>query len=122
MNVVVFEGIDMIKMTIQMNDEKLKKQKDYTPEKVYSALDRIFKQKGMERVVTNEGIEYCGHNKPTDFGCFGQIMLGLKKQSWFMDNAAKWLLCSNDDVDDPNDFSEEDLLAHYKKQFAIGGR
>ena len=112
----------MIKMIIKMNDERIKTQNEYTPEKVYSTLDRIFEQNGMDRIVTNKGVEYCGHDKPTDFGYFGQIMIGLKKQPWFMDNATTWLFCNNDDVDDPNDFSEEDLLVHYGKQVAFSGR
>lgn len=112
----------MIKMIIKMNDDRLRQQNEYTPDKVYSTLDRIFEQKGMERIETNKGVEYRGHDKPTDFGHFGQIMIGLKKQSWFMDNASTWLFCNNDDVDDPSDFSEEDLLAHYKRKFAPNGR
>jgi len=103
----------MIKMIIKMNDDKLNTQTEYSAQKVYSALDRIFEKNGMERIDTNKGIEYCGHDNPSDFGLFGQIMTGLKKQSWFMDNAVTWLFCNNDDVDDPNDFSEEDLLVHY---------
>ena len=57
--------------------------------------------------------EYLGNERPTDFGYFGQIMLGLKNQAWFMDNATTWLLCSNDDADDPKKFNKEDLLKHY---------
>lgn len=33
-----------------------------------------------------------------------------------MDNANTWLYCNSDDSDDPNDFNEEDLLAHYGKK------
>ena len=40
-------------------------------------------------------------------------MLGLKEQSWFMDNAKTWLYCNSDDSDDPSEFNEEDLLVHY---------
>ena len=29
------------------------------------------------------------------------------------DNACMWLYCNSDDFDDPEDFIEEDLLAHY---------
>ena len=112
----------MIKMIIKMNDERLKNQTEYTSDRVYSALDRMFENKGMERIDTNEGIEYRGHDNPTDFGQFGQIMIGLKKQSWFMDNASMWLFCNNDDVDDPNDFSKEDLLAHYGRKTIVAGR
>lgn len=32
----------MIKMIIKMNDERIKTQNEYPPEKVYSTLDRIF--------------------------------------------------------------------------------
>lgn len=109
----------MIKMIIKMDGERLAASKLYSPNKVYSALDRIFMQKGMDRFETEKGIEYCGHDKATDFGNFGQIMIGLKKQPWFMDNAVTWLFCSNGDVDDPGDFSEEDLLSHYKKETTV---
>lgn len=96
-----------------MDDDKIKKQGQYSVEQIYSALDRIFTEKGMQKLETNRGIEYLGHDKSADFALFGQIALGLKNQSWFMDNAKTWLLCSNDDVDNPEDFSEEDLLKHY---------
>ena len=35
----------MIKMIIKMNDDRLKNQTEYSPDRVYSALDRIFKKK-----------------------------------------------------------------------------
>ena len=108
----------MIKMIIKMNDDKISTG-EYSVERVYSALDRIFGSKGMDRVDTEQGIEYLGHDKPTDFAYFGKIMLGLKNQDWFMDNADKWLYCNNDDSDDPNEFNVEDLLVHYRaKAFA----
>lgn len=111
----------MIKMIIKMDENRINNNPEYTVEKVYSAIDRIFTQRGMDRIDTNSGIEYCGHEKPTDFAYFGKIMLGLKNQAWFMDNVTKWILCNSDDEDDPNDFSEEDLLAHYRgKAFARG--
>ena len=68
----------------------------------------------MKRIETENGIEYLGSERSTDFGYFGQIILGLKNQAWFLDNATTWLLCSNDDADDPNIFNEEDLLKHYE--------
>ena len=104
----------MIKMIIKMNDEKIAEQHDYAIEQVYSNIDRIFKSKGMEKKEIDGGMEYAGHELPTDFAYFGKIMIGLKKQPWFMDNASVWMFCSNDDSDDVNDFDEEDLLAHYK--------
>ena len=105
----------MIKMIIKMNEEKISASKEYTLDRIYGALDRIFSNKGMYRKDTDRGIEYAGHDRPTDFAYFGKIMLGLKEQSWFMDNAKTWLYCNSDDSDNPKDFNEEDLLVHYGK-------
>lgn len=106
----------MIKMIIKMDDDRIRSHAEYTLDKVYSALDRIFSQKGMKRTDTERGIEYKGLGSNSDFAHFGNIILGLKEKSWFMDNAATWLFCNSDDMDDPEDFSEEDLLMHYGKK------
>ena len=105
----------MIKMTIRMNEEKISTSSEYTVEHIYQALDSIFSKYGMDRTETDRGIEYVGHNRPTDFAYFGKIMLGLKEQPWFMDNVKTWLYCNSDDSDSPTDFNEEDLLVHYGK-------
>ncbi len=108
----------MIKMIIEMNEEKISSSTEYTVDKIYAALDRIFTGKGMDRYDTDRGIEYVGHERSTDFAYFGKIMLGLKEQAWFMDNAKTWLYCNSDDSDDPTEFNEEDLLVHYGRKVA----
>lgn len=45
--------------------------------------------------------------------------LEYKKQAGFPDNVAVWLLCGSDDPGSPEDFNEEDLLSHYKKQWGL---
>ena len=100
-----------------MNEDKIIASDEYSVDRINQVLDRIFSNKGMDRTDTERGIEYTGHNRPTDFAHFGKIMLGLKDQAWFMDNAKTWLYCNNDDSDNPADFNEEDLL-HYKKVVA----
>jgi hypothetical protein len=37
----------------------------------------------------------------------------LKDEEWFIDNLKSWLWFNSDDSADPNDFSIEDLKAHY---------
>ena len=66
-------------MTIRMNEEKISTSSEYTVEHIYQALDSIFSKYGMDRTETDRGIEYVGHNRPTDFAYFGKIMLGLKE-------------------------------------------
>ncbi len=109
----------MIKMIIKMNEVKIDMSSQYTSDRIYAALDRIFFERGMERVDSSLGIEYRGHERSSDFASFGKIMLGLKEQTWFMDNAIEWLFCSNDDSDDPRIFNEEDLLVHYGKKTVV---
>lgn len=103
----------MVKMIIKMDEESINSSKEYSIEAIYATMDKIFQKRDMEKILIDGGFEYCGKERPTDFGFFGQIVLGLKKQNWFMNNVKTWLLCTNDDVDNPKDFSEEDLLAYY---------
>lgn len=37
---------DMIKMIIQMDEEKISKSSEYSLEKIYSVIDDIFKKRG----------------------------------------------------------------------------
>lgn len=108
----------MIKMLIKMNDDKLSIEENLSA-RAYTALDRIFTTKGMERLDTDEGIEYIGHEKSTDFAQFAKIMIGLKNQKWFMDNVDKWLYLCSDDSDSPDDYNVEDLLEHYKEAISM---
>lgn len=100
----------MIKMIIKMDEGKIALLKEYSTDHVYKVLDNVFDQYGyhMEQVEGNR--EYRGTGDPRDFGRFGRIYNGLKKQQWFVQTVSTWLLCNSDDVDDPNDFSVEDLL------------
>ncbi len=102
----------MIKMIIKMNDEKILSENDYTLDRVYSGLDCIFARYGYSAEKVDGNLEYKGNCDPGDFGKFGHIYNGLRKQTWFYDNVDTWLLCNSDDVEDQNDFSVEDLL-HY---------
>ena len=105
----------MIKMIIQMDDDKLLQDPGLSRAQIEATLDRIFDQMGMTKAETKRGSEYCGHDHPSDFARFGRIMLGLKDQTWFMNNVKEWVFCNNDDSDDPEVFEEEDLLAHYTR-------
>ena len=102
----------MIKMIIRMNDNKIEIEKKYTLERVYAGLDRIFAGYGYSREDVDGNMEYKGNCDPRDFAKFGRIYNGLRKQEWFSENVSTCLLCNSDDVDDPEDFSLEDLV-HY---------
>ena len=56
---------------------------------------------------------YSGTGADTDYPNLGIILNGLKKQDWFVSNLSVWLLCTNEDSDDPGDFEEEDLVEYF---------
>ena len=103
----------MIKMIIKMDKDKIESNGQYSIESINEKIDGIFLRHGLNRFESGEDVEYRGSGKSTDFGNFTIILNGLRKQSWFMDNATRWILCNSDDSDDPNDFSEEDLLEYF---------
>ena len=99
-------------MIIKMNDDRIISDNKYTLDKVYNGLDRIFSQFGYSSEEVGGNLEFKGNGVPTDFGRFGRIYNGLRKQTWFISYADTWLLCNSDDVDDPEDYSVEDLLSY----------
>lgn len=106
----------MLKMTICMNDDKIKAEKKYHPDGIYGTINKIFSDMGFSRISdSSKSLVYCDNGQAKDFGRFGKIVNALKKQVWFMDNVSVWLLCDSDDSDNPDDFSEEDLLRRYKQ-------
>ena len=107
----------MLKMIIRLNEEKILNEKIYRLDGMYKAIHSAFKQMGFPRIYdTNNAIIYCDKGDSKDFAKFGRIINTLKKKDWFLDNALEWLLCDSDDADNPNDFSEEDLLLYYRQK------
>ena len=109
----------MIKMMIKIDENRIKAFNDYSPERIYAGLDKIFEKNGFHAEIVNGYREYKGNNDPADFGKFGRIYNGLRKQSWFMDNVQEWFLCNSDDVDNSDYFSVEDLLNYDGRRVGV---
>lgn len=111
----------MLKMIIRMDDDKINIEKKYRLDGIYRTIDSIFVKMGLPRMEDSSGsLVYRDNGHAKDYGRFGKIVNTLKKQAWFMDNVAVWLLCDSDDSDSPDDFNEEDLLNHYRQKQAMG--
>lgn len=107
----------MLKMVIRMDDNKINNEKKYRLDGIYTTIDNVFAQVGLSRIEDMSGsLVYRDNGHSKDYGRFGRIVNALKKQAWFMENVTEWLLCDNDDFDNPDDFNEEDLLCHYGKK------
>lgn len=113
----------MLKMLIRMDNDKINIEKKYKLEGIYTTIDNAFLKMGLPRIADTSGaLVYCDNGNAKDYGRFGKIVNTLKKQSWFMDNVVAWRMYDSDNSDTPDDFNEEDLLVHYKKQTMEGQR
>ena len=110
----------MLKLEIRLNRDKIRAEGRYAPDSLAQTLIRAFGKEQLDCTAEQDGtLVFTGRGRKKDYGCFGKLITALKKQAWFMDNVAVWLLCDSDDSDSPDDFNEEDLLNHYRQKQAM---
>lgn len=111
----------MLKMIIRMDENKINSEKKYHLDGIYRTIDGAFIQMGFSRIEDTPGsLVYRDSGDERDYRRLGKIVNTFKKQTWFMDHVAVWLLCDSDDSDSPDDFNVEDLLNHYRLVQAVG--
>lgn len=111
----------MLKMIIRMDDNKINIEKKYRLDGIYNAIDSVFGKMGLPRMEDSSGaLVYRDNGDAKDFGRFGRIVNTFKKQDWFMENVIVWQLCDSDGMEELADFSEEDLLLHYRQKKIMG--
>jgi hypothetical protein len=104
----------MIKMQIKIDDDKIRREKKYSPEKIQDAIDRFML--GKLNLVKDEDGFYVGGGTGKDFSYFGLAFNTLRKKQWFVDNVKTWLYYNSDASDDPEDFVVEDFRAFCLEQ------
>jgi len=101
----------MLKLQVIMDEVKIRREKIYSAEKIYKAIDGVFVD-DYGFVKGKDGFYY-ERGQKDDYANFWTGILLLKDQDWFMDNVKVWLWFNSDDSDDPEDFAVEDIRAHY---------
>ena len=98
----------MFAMKIQMDEEKILKEKVIDLKKVYAALDRIFTREGLVvgEIEPDGTRNYHGTESNKDFGRCCTINRSLRAQGWFAPNCKKWLWGDNEDVTDEWEWSD----------------
>ena len=99
----------MFKMEIALDTQKIENEGVYEPSEITRQLDKLFAKMNIQKL--GEGL-YTGG----DFAGYGSAILFLKKQPWFMSYVDKWLWYNSDGSDREEDFTVEDVAAHYKNQ------
>ena len=103
----------MYKMIIRLNEDKIRGENKIDLKTIYEKLDGIFKKRGFSLSLDNNLRVYSGTDSAADYPNLGIILNGLKKQDWFVSNLSVWMLCTNEDSDNPEDFEEEDLVEYF---------
>lgn len=99
----------MIKMLIEMDQEKIEREQKYDIKKIESYLDDIFSQANAYKDTE-------GYYTNGTFESFGAIIWHLRELEWFLPNVKKWLWLNSDSTGDPKNFEVEDVANHYKNR------
>lgn len=88
----------MIKMTIIMDEEKIKAESSLSVEETYQKIDDIAKEVG---ITTKEDFTYIGDEHIDDgYVKFMKLLDKLEECKWFLNSVLKWTYEDNEDYAD----------------------
>ena len=101
----------MIKMLIQLDEERIKADDEYDLQEMWQAIDELFEDvKCIKEVQPDGSVMYSGNPKRDNYlADFGYVYLSLKNWDFFAQYCSKWIWYENEE--DELSFSDEDLLA-----------
>lgn len=107
----------MIKIEIEIDPEKARRECEYTPESMMKCLDSTFAKGNFpileadkfRRVYRDSG------NVKKDFGRMGMIVLNFAKQDWFAACVKKIMWYDNDGIFGSDDWNVENWLESMRR-------
>ena len=96
----------MMKMEIEIDEEKIIENNEYSVKEVYEKINDIAKNAGITK-REKCGL-FVGNDDEKDFAHFGIIILDLKNEEWFMLYVKKWIWYVEGEA--------EDILEHYRQK------
>ena len=108
----------MIKIEIEIDAEKARRECKYTPESMMRCLDDnfaaynfpILEADEFRRVYRDSG------NTRNDFGLMGMLIGNFAECEWFYKSAKRIVWYDNEESDDPDDWNVEDFIEALKRQ------
>lgn len=104
-----------LKMVIEFDEEKIKKEGRYDLHKLYASLRKSFEGVGLKTVTDgvfvdngNEEDFFIGNGNSEDFSNFAKAVIYLRSQEWFLNIVKRWKLYMENETDD--------LAKFYKKR------
>lgn len=102
----------MLKVEVVLDEEKILREGKYTPEKLWSTVDKMYVGNGMLKL--SKGV-YRDAGRDCDWAVFGRINIALEQCSWFMENVKSWLWYNSDNGKDEDDFTIEDIIFEFSE-------
>ena len=105
----------MMKMLIQLDEGRVKKDGKYKLEDMWRVIDAKFDKYGCEKERQADGaVLYIGNPKKDYYTCMALANITLKKQKWFGAYCKKWIMQDNED-DETLPLQNIDILARQRQ-------
>lgn len=111
----------MIKVEIELDEQKIIDEDKYYPEEIMQCLDEAFLENGQQ-ILEADGFRRVyrdGGNTEKDFAVLSKLVLMFAKKKFFLPYAKKILWYNSDNGKDENDFMVEDWLEGFRKRGMI---
>ena len=108
----------MIKIEIEIDAEKARKECQYTPESMMKCLDTNFANKGFPILEADEfrRVYRDSSNTSVDLGRMGVLVAKFARCEWFAKSVKKIIWYDNEESDDSDDWNVEDFMEALKTE------
>ncbi len=105
----------MMKMLIQLDEERVVKDGKYKLEDMWRVIDAKFDKYDCVKEIQPDGsILYTGNPEKDYYTCMALANITLKKQKWFGKYCKKWIMLDNED-DETLPLQNIDILARQRQ-------
>ncbi len=105
----------MMKMLIQIDEEKVLTDRKYNLEKMWNAIDKMFSRDCIKEKQLDGSILYSGHPQRDYYTRINLAVMSLQQQRWFAKYCIQWIWYDNDD-DETLPFQNIDVLSRLRKE------
>lgn len=105
----------MMKMLIQLDEERIRRDGKYDVAEMWRVIDEKFTAFQCDKEKQADGsVLYFGNANRDVFGDFFQIYAFLSREKWFAKYCSQWIMYSNED-DEDLPLTDENLLEKLRK-------
>lgn len=90
----------MLKMLIQIDEDRLVKDGHYKLQNYWDVIDRKFKDNCTKEVLPDKSVLYSGIPGANYFKDIGSAYVSLSDAEWFANYVTKWIWYDNDGMED----------------------